>query len=98
MFDFSTPISRVRHVGRIEGVSTLVLFGIAMPLKYFADQPMAVTYVGWIHGVLFLTFAAVTFQAWIGKHLSFGMSALVAVGALVPFGPFIVERWLPEED
>lgn len=60
MFSFRTPVSRVIAVGRIEGVSTLVLFFIAMPLKYGFDQPMAVTYVGWIHGVLFISFAVVT--------------------------------------
>ena len=98
MLSFKTPVSRVVSVGRIEGVSTLVLFFIAMPLKYFADQPMAVTYVGWIHGVLFISLAVVTFVAWINKFLSFGQATLVAIGALFPFGPFIVERWLPQED
>lgn len=97
LLDFRTPVSRVVSVGRIEGVSTLVLFGVAMPLKYGFDQPMAVTYVGWIHGVLFLSLAVVTFIAWIQKRLSFKQSTLVAIGALFPFGPFIVERWLPEE-
>ena len=97
LLDFRTPVSRVISVGRIEGVSTLVLFFIAMPLKYMADQPMAVTYVGWVHGVLFISLAVVTFIAWIDKHLSFRWSFWVAIGALFPFGPFIVERWLPKE-
>ena len=74
-----------------------MLFFIAMPLKYFADQPMVVTYVGWIHGILFLSLAAVTFFAWNDKHPSFKQSCLVAVGALLPFGPFVVERWLPKD-
>ena len=33
-----------------------MLLGIAMPLKYFADLPRAVTIAGWLHGVLFMTF------------------------------------------
>lgn len=95
IFPLKTPVDRVRSVGRIEGASTLILFFVAMPLKYFADQPLAVTYVGWVHGILFLALAGVTYLAWTGRHLSFGQSSLVAVGALVPFGPYIVERWLP---
>ena len=95
---FHSPVSRVVSVGRIEGVSTLVLFLIAMPLKYGFDQPMAVTYVGWVHGVLFISLAVVTFLAWTKKYLSFNQATLVAIGALFPFGPFIVERWLPKED
>ena len=98
LLDFRTPVSRVVSVGRIEGVSTLVLFFVAMPLKYFADQPLAVTYVGWVHGVLFISLAAVTFLAWVNKWLSFGQSTMVAIGALFPFGPFIVERWLPKKN
>jgi len=94
---FRTPIDRVRTVGRFEAISFLLLLGVAMPLKYFADQPLAVTYVGWVHGVLFITLAWVTRKAWADKHLSFNQSCLVAVGALLPFGPFVVERWLPKE-
>lgn len=93
---FRTPVTRVVSVGRIEAVSTLTLFFIAMPLKYGFDQPMVVTYVGWIHGILFISLAVVTFLAWTGKQLSFKQSCLVAIGALLPFGPFVVERWLPK--
>ena len=50
------PINRLRFIGNIEGVSYLVLLFLAMPLKYFADMPMMVTWVGWIHGVLFVLY------------------------------------------
>ncbi len=40
-----------------EGISFLILLFIAMPLKYFAELPEVVLYVGWIHGVLFITSA-----------------------------------------
>jgi SAM-dependent methyltransferase len=45
-------VDRVRWIAKIEGVSFLVLLGIAMPLKYAAGLPMAVKIVGWAHGVL----------------------------------------------
>jgi integral membrane protein len=32
--------SRFRKIAFIEGISFLILLGIAMPLKYFADMPM----------------------------------------------------------
>ena len=44
-------IERVRSVGKVEGLSYLLLLGIAMPLKYMAGMPMAVSIVGLIHGV-----------------------------------------------
>ena len=45
-------IQQLRRVGKIEGVSFLVLLGIAMPLKYLAHLPLAVKVVGWVHGDL----------------------------------------------
>lgn len=38
-----TPIGRLRTMGFIEGMSLLVLLFIAMPLKYWAHHPLAVT-------------------------------------------------------
>ncbi len=47
-------VHRLRILTLIEGVSFLVLLFVAMPLKYFAGQPLAVKMVGWLHGVLFM--------------------------------------------
>jgi integral membrane protein len=98
MFDFSTPISRVRNLGRIEGVSFLLLVGVAMPMKHFADQPLAVTYFGWVHGILFMMLALVTLLALIEKQLSFKQCCIVALAAVLPFGPFFIDRYLPPCD
>lgn len=98
MLDFTTPIARVRNIGRIEGISFLLLMGVAMPLKYLADQPLAVKYVGWAHGVLFIALCMVLFQAWADKHLSFRQSCIVFIAALLPFGPFLIDRYMFSED
>ena len=59
----STPIGRLRLVGILEGISFLVLLGIAMPLKYLAGQPEAVKVVGWAHGALFVLYVGAVMQA-----------------------------------
>ena len=46
-------LNALRVLSIVEGVSTLLLFFIAMPLKYIAGMPMAVTVAGSIHGGLF---------------------------------------------
>ena len=77
--------------GIIEGISTLALFFVAMPLKYMYDQPMAVTYVGMIHGFLFIGLIALFV---IGKSivpLSTKMVVGGIIGAVLPCGPFIVD-------
>ena len=91
-------LTRVRWLSVLDAVTYVLLVGVAMPLKYGFGQPMAVSYAGWIHGILFISLAVVTFLAWISKLLSFRQSCLVAIGALLPFGPFVVERWLPREN
>jgi len=48
-----------RLVSMIEGLSLLTLLFVAMPLRTYADMPLAVTYAGWIHGILYLFYGAV---------------------------------------
>jgi integral membrane protein len=57
-----TPVGRLRALGMIEAVSFLLLVGVAMPLKYFADLPLAVKIAGWLHGMLFLAFCMLLLQ------------------------------------
>jgi integral membrane protein len=59
----NNPIGRLRLIGLLEGSSFLILLGIAMPLKYAAGMPLAVKYVGWAHGALFLLFILALGQA-----------------------------------
>ena len=86
----------LRQVSRIEGVSTLVLFGIAMPLKYFAGMPRAVTVVGSIHGALFVGLVAM-FVVAVGRGPISLRGALTGMlAAVFPFGPFWFDRHLVE--
>ena len=84
----------LRYFSIVEGVSTLVLFFIAMPLKYMADIPMAVTIVGSLHGFLFLGLVIAFFIGLEKIPLSAGLMTAGIFGAIVPFGPFVVEIWL----
>lgn len=87
-------IHRLRVMGLIEGISFLVLLGIAMPLKYFGDMPEAVKVVGWAHGLLFIGFVVLLMMATILADWSLRRGAVFFIAALVPFGPFLVDRHL----
>lgn len=78
-------------LGLVEGTSTLLLFGVAMPLKYLAGMPAAVTIVGSIHGVLFLGLVGMFIWGRTAVPLSTKLVGWGIVGAIVPFGPFIVD-------
>ena len=77
--------------GLIEGTSTLVLFFVAMPLKYFYDMPTAVTVVGMLHGLLFLGLVGMFIAARSRVPLPRNLVLWGIVGAVLPFGPFIVD-------
>lgn len=86
------PIPFLRIAALTEAVSFLVLLGVAMPLKYFAGMPLAVKAVGWAHGLLFVVFCAALVQAAVVAKWPAGRGVLVFVAALLPFGPFVVDR------
>lgn len=94
----ASPIPFLRTIGKIEAVSFLILVGIAMPLKYFAGMPMAVKVVGWIHGGLFMIFGLALLRTWIVARWPFWRTTVVFIAALLPFGPFLVDRRMSNWD
>ncbi len=90
------PIPFLRRIGQIEAVSFLLLVGVAMPLKYLAGQPLAVKIVGWAHGVLFVIFGFALLRVWITARWPFLRVVLIFIAALLPFGPFVVDRRMRE--
>lgn len=93
-----SPIARLRLAGILEAISFLLLLGIAMPLKYIWGQPMAVRVVGMTHGILFILFCFALNGARMAHDWDLSRSAKFFVAALVPFGPFVVDRELKEEE
>lgn len=95
---WNTPIGRLRAVALAEGVSFLVLLGVAMPLKYLGGMPAAVKVFGWAHGVLFVLLIAVLVPTARIMRWPLSRSAGVVMAALLPFGPFFIDRGLARED
>ena len=87
-------IYSLRLLGNIEGISYLLLLGVAMPMKYFFGFPMAVKIVGMAHGVLFIAYCLLlALQMMANKwNLLFGIYLFVAT--LIPFGTFVTDRRL----
>lgn len=94
----NTAIGRFRIIGILEGISYLVLLGIAMPLKYLAGKPEAVKYVGWAHGVLFVLYMLALANVWLAERWSFKKVVIAFIASLVPFGPFILDKQLKKEE
>lgn len=78
----------------LEGISYLILLGIAMPLKYIFDLPLYVRAVGSIHGGL-----TIAFVIWLilchekyNWKLKFSIKGFLL--SLIPFGAFIFDKEL----
>jgi integral membrane protein len=93
-----TRIGRLRMLGMIEAVSFLLLLGVAMPLKYVWQMPVYVKVVGWAHGMLFVSFCCALLFAMLHHKWSIPKAAKFFIAALLPFGPFIVDKSLKQED
>ena len=86
----------LRAVSMTEGVSFLVLLLVAMPLKYVWHWPLAVKYVGWAHGILFIALAALAFNALVHGLIPFKTALLLGIASLLPAGTFFMDRRLQE--
>jgi integral membrane protein len=85
------PLQQFRIVAIAEAVSYLLLLGVAMPLKYYFELPLAVRIVGSIHGGLFVLYLIAVFRAaQFGKWTPLKVG-LAIVASLLPFAPFFVE-------
>lgn len=91
-----------RKTGIAEGISFLLLLLIAMPLKYMAGLPLAVTIVGSLHGILFIAYLVLAWEVrkdpvvanW---KKSFAWLFICFLSSILPFGPFVLENRLKKE-
>jgi integral membrane protein len=89
-----TSLGRLRIIAFAEGMSFLILLGIAMPLKYIAGIREAVSVVGMAHGVLFVMYVLLLIQVAIERDWSWKKSILAFLASLVPFGTFYADaKW-----
>ncbi len=91
---FKTNLGLLRIIGLMEGVSYLVLLGIAMPLKYIWDMPGFIYSTGMAHGLLFTLY--VFFVLLVGYQLKWSLNKIfwALLASLVPFGTFIADKKL----
>lgn len=91
---FTSPIAKFRFMGLLEGLSLLILIFIAMPLKYFAGFPEVVTFVGSIHGMLFVMYVFTIAYVTIKIRWSFVWVTSAFAVAFIPFGNLVLDAKL----
>ncbi len=95
MEQHSPIIERFRKVAVAEGISFLVLLGIAMPLKYIWDMPLPTKFVGWAHGLLFIAYFVLAVPLFTKLKWPIERVYGLVAASVLPFGTFVMERkWL----
>ncbi|MGF2615934.1 DUF3817 domain-containing protein [Rossellomorea vietnamensis] len=93
-----TDIGRFRVMGFIEGASLLILLFIAMPLKYIADIPEAVSVAGALHGFFFILYLLVIGYTTIKVRWAFKWIFGSVLVAFVPFGNLMLDSRLKKSN
>lgn len=76
----------------LEGVSYILLLGLATPIKYFLDDPKYVKLLGMPHGLLFIAyiaFAVLFKKEFVWNTKDFGY---VLLASIIPFGTFYIDK------
>lgn len=85
------PIYFLRITGLLDGISLLVLLGIAMPLKYIWGIEQAVTIMGSIHGGIFVLYGLAILYTAIRVQWSLLWPVAALLAAFIPFANFLLE-------
>jgi integral membrane protein len=87
-------VNILRITALLEGLSFLVLLGIAMPLKYMFDKPEMVRIVGMAHGVLFVAYIILVIVVRELVKWNLKQTALALIASVLPFGTFYADKKL----
>ena len=79
-------------VATLEGISLLILFFIAMPLKYVWGMPQYIYSTGMAHGVLFIGYVFLALLIKEQQQWSVKETLIVLVASVVPLGTFYIEK------
>ena len=85
-------LTAFRITAILEGISYLALFGVTMPLKYWAEIPEPNKIVGYAHGVLFIAFILLAIVVCFNKKWGIKRFIIFGIASLLPFATFYVDK------
>lgn len=86
-----------RTISILEGISLVLLFFVAMPMKYYFSNPALVPPIGMAHGVLFLVYVLASLITAQRYNWSLGFWLLTLLCSCVPFSFLWLEHKLKQE-
>jgi integral membrane protein len=89
-----SALTRYRVMAYVVGVLLIVLFFVAMPLKYLADSPTLVATVGPVHGFMYMVDRVTAFQLSVQQRWPLKRTVPILLAGTVPVLSFVAERWV----
>jgi len=88
------PGRTLRRLAIAEAATLIALLFVAVPLKHLAGLPESTRLMGALHGLIFLAFCWAVVRARAEGLLNGKDMVRLVVGACIPFGGIVNERWL----
>ena len=88
----ATALRNYRVAAWVTGIGLLVLVFIAMPLKYFFDEPGPVALVGMLHGFLYMAYIVCTLILAERCRWRPLEAVVILLAGTIPIASFVAER------
>ena len=88
------PLERNFRTAALAEATSFLLLLVATYVKYAEDEPIGVRFLGPVHGLLFVLYVVLALNLRQQAGWSARTTGLVLLGAVLPFGGFVVDRWL----
>jgi integral membrane protein len=89
-----SPVERSFRITAVAEATSFLALLVATYVKYGQDQPVGVEILGPVHGLLFVAYVLLAVYLATRSGWSPPTTILVLVGAVLPFGGYVVDRWL----
>ena len=84
-------IKVLRVISYLEGISYILLLFIAVPIKYYANDPSLVKLLGMPHGLLFVAYVILSLVSSKEYRWNSKKTLVVLISSVIPFGTFYVD-------
>ena len=81
-----------RVVSFLEGTSYLLLLFVAVPIKYWLNDPQYVKLLGMPHGLLFVGYMVLAFLLKSELNCDMKKFGVVLLASILPFGTFYIDK------
>ncbi len=85
-----------RYIALIEATTFLALL-VATVIKHSDGGATGVSILGPVHGALFIAYVVNVFAIRTAEHWSTKVTCWILLGAVLPFGGYVVDWWLARE-